>query len=61
METLRVLPTHPSQGEWVVINAADFDPARHVLWSAPEPGPVPAPKKGKKPPVAAAASEGPQG
>ena len=28
--TMRVMPAHPSQGEWVVINAADFDPVMHV-------------------------------
>jgi hypothetical protein len=29
-QTMRVMPAHPSQGEWVVINAADFDPVLHV-------------------------------
>ena len=29
-QTMRVMPTHPSQGRWVVINAADFDPVMHV-------------------------------
>ncbi len=28
--TMRVMPAHPSQGEWVVINADDFDPVMHV-------------------------------
>lgn len=28
--TMRVMPAHPSQGEWVVINADDFDPVIHV-------------------------------
>lgn len=26
VETLKIKATHSSQGEWVVINAADFDP-----------------------------------
>ena len=29
-QTMRVMPTHPSQGAWVVINVADFDPVMHV-------------------------------
>lgn len=40
-QTMRVMPAHPSQGAWVVINAADFDPARHVEYDEPaEPGPA---------------------
>ncbi|MEN9761271.1 MAG: hypothetical protein RI906_1097 [Pseudomonadota bacterium] len=39
VETVRVMPSHPSQGEWVIINAADFDPAVHQLY---EPGFQPA-------------------
>lgn len=35
-ETLRIQPSHPpSQGAWVVIEAADYDPARHVLHTPP--------------------------
>jgi hypothetical protein len=29
MDTIKVKPWHPSQGDHVVINAADFDPAVH--------------------------------
>lgn len=39
-ETLRVLPSHPSQGAWVEINAEDFDPARHVRYAAPDEPPA---------------------
>lgn len=45
-QTMRVMPTHPSQGEWVVINAADFDPALHVDFdehAAAEPAQIVAP------------------
>jgi hypothetical protein len=53
--TVRVMPTHPSQGEWVTINASDFDPAVHQLYgTAPEPdaSPKPAemPKRRGRPP-----------
>lgn len=34
--TVRVMPTHPSQGEWVIINEADFDPAAHRLYAPAE-------------------------
>ena len=34
IETIRVKAAHPSQGEWVVINAHDFDPAVHVKFDA---------------------------
>jgi hypothetical protein len=30
--TVRVKPWAESQGEFVIINEADFDPARHVLY-----------------------------
>lgn len=40
VETVRVMPTHPSQGEWVVINAADFDPAVHRLYEPADSEPV---------------------
>lgn len=33
VETVRVMPSHPSQGDWVVINATDFDPAVHRLYA----------------------------
>ena len=39
-QTLRVMPAHPSQGAWVVINAADFDPVMHVEYDE-QAGPAP--------------------
>jgi hypothetical protein len=51
--TVRVMPAHPSQGEWVTINACDFDPARHALYeSEPQASPQPAemPKRRGRPP-----------
>lgn len=37
LRTVRVKATHPpSQGEWVVMNESDFDPARHELYDAQE-------------------------
>lgn len=45
-ETVRVVATDPaSQGEFVVINAADFDPEQHQRYGEAEP----APKRGRKP------------
>ena len=41
-QTTRVMPAHPSQGEWVVINAADFDPVLHVVYDEPGAAAVPA-------------------
>jgi hypothetical protein len=45
-DTVRVMATDPaSQGPFVVINAADFDPAVHELFEAPaEPETAPARK-----------------
>lgn len=36
METLKIKPSHPSQGDHVLINACDFCPAIHELWDAVE-------------------------
>lgn len=45
-ETIRVKPAHPSQGEWVVINKADFDSAAHELYEEAQPADnVPAKRK----------------
>lgn len=42
--TVRIKPSHPSQGDHVVINAADFDPKVHTLLDpGPPPAGVPAP------------------
>lgn len=53
IETVRVMPTHPSQGEWVVINATDFDPAVHRLYEEPKPQ-VEEPKRRGRPPKSGA-------
>lgn len=37
--TVKINPSHPSQGEFVEINAEDFDPAVHVLFELPPPPP----------------------
>lgn len=54
IETVRVMPSHPSQGEWVIMNACDFDPAIHQLYEPvkPEAAPQPAemPKRRGRPP-----------
>lgn len=39
--TLRVKSSHPSQGDHVIINESDFDPAVHELFDAPPPPPPP--------------------
>jgi len=31
METVKIKPSHESQGDHVVINKADFDPQKHEL------------------------------
>ena len=48
--TVRVMPSHPSQGEFVEINASDFDEKIHKRWpeakakaAAPPAAPAPAP------------------
>lgn len=52
-ELMRIKPEHPSQGEYVVIEAADFDPTRHIRVeettddAAPPPAEGEAPKKPK--------------
>lgn len=48
--TVRVVATDPaSQGEFVVINAADFDTAVHQLFGDAVQTPETAPKRGRKP------------
>lgn len=62
METMKVKPWHESQGDHVLINAADFDPAVHQLHgveeAAPEANQVAAedaPKRRGRPPKSAEA------
>ena len=38
--TVRIMPSHPSQGAFVEINAEDFDPATHKRYVDPAPVPV---------------------
>ena len=42
IETMRVKPADPSQGRWVVINVADFNPELHEPYEEDE-----APKRGR--------------
>lgn len=49
IEVIKVKPSHPSQGEFVLINASDFDPERHVrVGDGEAPAPVPAPSAGRR-------------
>lgn len=34
LETVKIKPSNPEQGEYVLINATDFDPALHELHDA---------------------------
>jgi hypothetical protein len=54
METIKIKPSHESQGDHVVINKADFDPERHELLecdagAAPPDAPSPSGRPGRKP------------
>jgi hypothetical protein len=40
--TVKIMPSHESQGDYVEINASDFDPAKHELF-----GGLTAPQAGK--------------
>lgn len=54
--TVRIRPSHPSQGAFVEINASDFDPTRHEQFDAPPPPPAaPPPPPPPPPPVDALA------
>jgi hypothetical protein len=38
MQTIKIKSTHPeTQGPFVVIDAADFDPAKHTAYTEPKP------------------------
>lgn len=44
--TLRIHSTHkPSQGDFVIIEDADFDPTIHTLYEEDKPAPQPKPEK----------------
>jgi hypothetical protein len=49
VETVRVVATHPSQGDWVVINKSDYNPEVHTLYgeSAPTAQDSPVMKRGR--------------
>jgi len=53
--TVRVKASHPSQGEFIVINEDDYDPERHELYEGDAPrrravsAPAPQPTKAAKP------------
>lgn len=34
METIKIKPSHESQGEFVIINKEDFDAGKHELFDA---------------------------
>lgn len=48
--TVRVMPSHRSQGAFVEINESDFDPAKHELYIEPAPLPLPPPPLAPPPP-----------
>lgn len=35
-DVIKIKPSHPSQGEYVLIDAADFDESKHELLDAPK-------------------------
>lgn len=49
VETVRVVATHPSQGDWVVINKADYNPEMHELYSDDAPKGQDSPAKRGRP------------
>lgn len=45
---IRIMPSHPSQGDFVEINETDFDPAKHERYEpAPAASSEPPPAKSK--------------
>lgn len=48
METIKVKPWGEGQGDFVIINAADFDPAQHVKFEGGDGEAPPKPKAKKK-------------
>lgn len=34
-DVIKIKPSHPSQGEYVLIDAADFDESKHELLDSP--------------------------
>ena len=48
--TVRIMPSHQSQGAFVEINAEDFDPKVHEIYIEPAPVPVAVPPTPLVPP-----------
>lgn len=46
IETIKVQPWGKVQGDYIEINADDFDPAKHKKWPAETAAPKPRAKKG---------------
>jgi len=44
--TIKVKSTHPSQGDFVIIEKVDYDPAKHELYDPKDAEPVPS-KRGR--------------
>jgi hypothetical protein len=50
MDTIKVKPWSPDQGDHVLINASDFDPEKHERFDeADESQPATQPKRGRPP------------
>lgn len=43
VKTVRIMPSHVSQGAFVEINESDFDPKKHKLFEKNMTAPIPAP------------------
>lgn len=48
MDTVKIKPSHPSQGDFVVVNKEDFDPEKHELLTSEAPA-SDAPRRGRPP------------
>lgn len=54
VKTVKIMPSHPSQGAFVEINESDFDAQKHKLYTAGEPAKEPAKSAKIAPPPPAA-------
>lgn len=46
MATIKIKPSHPSQGDFVIIEEADFDPTKHQKYDEQKPTvPAEAPRR----------------
>lgn len=48
METIKIKPSHESQGEFILINKDDFDPKKHELFDENKPKQVKSTRKTTK-------------